>query len=389
MRRWVDDGRLRLAAARVASGSSRAPTWRGSSPRPRRPVTSRRCSSRPATGFPGIVTQVEKDGLVAVVHIQAGPHRVTSLMTREAADELGIEPGDLAVAVVKSTNVVVEVPRPPRCEATGATGEAGIRFVARRDGDRGASGSRRRPPVPRRPQRRRRSPGTITVSAAASLTEAFTKMGDRLPEGEPGHDGHVQLRGRRRTLAQQIQGGAPADVFASADGANMQKLVTGGQVDGRARRVRVEPAHHRGEAGQPEEGQVAGRPRRPRRRVAVRATTVPCGKYAAPDPHRRRRDDPAEKITRGADVKATLAAVTTGDADAAIVYVTDAKAAGNDGRRGADPDVAERVAIYPIAPVAASQQPGPRRGAGSSTWCRRPASRRCRAFGFLPPPPSE
>ena len=47
--------------------------------------------------FPGIVTQVEKDGLVAVVHIQAGPHRVTSLMTREAADELGIEPGDLAV----------------------------------------------------------------------------------------------------------------------------------------------------------------------------------------------------------------------------------------------------------------------------------------------------
>ena len=62
--------------------------------------------------FPGIVTQVEKDGLVAVVHIQAGPHRVTSLMTREAADDLGIEPGDLAVAVVKSTNVVVEVPRP-------------------------------------------------------------------------------------------------------------------------------------------------------------------------------------------------------------------------------------------------------------------------------------
>jgi len=62
--------------------------------------------------FPGIVTQVQKDGLVAVVHIQAGPHRVTSLMTREAADDLGLEPGDLAVAVVKSTNVVVEVPRP-------------------------------------------------------------------------------------------------------------------------------------------------------------------------------------------------------------------------------------------------------------------------------------
>ena len=61
--------------------------------------------------FPGIVTKVEKEGLVAVVHIQAGPHRVVSLMTREAADELDLEPGDLAVGVVKSTNVVVEVPR--------------------------------------------------------------------------------------------------------------------------------------------------------------------------------------------------------------------------------------------------------------------------------------
>jgi molybdopterin-binding protein len=69
--------------------------------------------------FPGIVTRVQKDGLVAVVHIQAGPHEVTSMMTREAADELGIEPGDLAVAVVKSTNVVVEVPRPDRDRSNG------------------------------------------------------------------------------------------------------------------------------------------------------------------------------------------------------------------------------------------------------------------------------
>ena len=59
--------------------------------------------------FPGVVTRVEKDRLVALVEIQAGPHRVVSLMTREAADELGLELGDLAVAAVKSTNVVVEV----------------------------------------------------------------------------------------------------------------------------------------------------------------------------------------------------------------------------------------------------------------------------------------
>lgn len=60
--------------------------------------------------FTGIVTKVERDRLTAVVEIHAGPHRVVSLMTREAADDLGLEPGDLAVAVVKSTNVVVEAP---------------------------------------------------------------------------------------------------------------------------------------------------------------------------------------------------------------------------------------------------------------------------------------
>jgi molybdopterin-binding protein len=59
-----------------------------------------------------VVTRVDKDRLVALVEIQAGPHRVVSMMTREAADELGLEPGDLAVAAVKSTNVVVEVTKP-------------------------------------------------------------------------------------------------------------------------------------------------------------------------------------------------------------------------------------------------------------------------------------
>lgn len=61
--------------------------------------------------FPGIVTRVLKDRVAAQVEIQAGPHRVVSLLTREAVDELGLEPGVLAVASVKSTNVVVEVPR--------------------------------------------------------------------------------------------------------------------------------------------------------------------------------------------------------------------------------------------------------------------------------------
>jgi molybdopterin-binding protein len=60
--------------------------------------------------LPGIVTRVEIDGLVAVVEVQAGPHRVVSLMTSEAARDLDLQPGDRAVGVVKSTQVVIEAP---------------------------------------------------------------------------------------------------------------------------------------------------------------------------------------------------------------------------------------------------------------------------------------
>ena len=60
--------------------------------------------------FSGLVTRVVRDTVMAQVEIQAGPHRFVSLLSREAADELGLEPGMLAVAAVKSTNVSVEVP---------------------------------------------------------------------------------------------------------------------------------------------------------------------------------------------------------------------------------------------------------------------------------------
>jgi molybdopterin-binding protein len=60
--------------------------------------------------FPGIVTRVIKDKVAAQVEVQAGPYRVVSLLTREAADELGLAPGVRAVAVVKATNVLIELP---------------------------------------------------------------------------------------------------------------------------------------------------------------------------------------------------------------------------------------------------------------------------------------
>ena len=60
--------------------------------------------------FPGIVTRVVKDKVMAQVEIHAGPHRVVSLMSREACDELGLAPGVIAIASIKATNVVVEIP---------------------------------------------------------------------------------------------------------------------------------------------------------------------------------------------------------------------------------------------------------------------------------------
>ena len=96
-RRTVDGAVLARFAEELAAAVER--------PQPR-PVVSESARNR----FQGLVTKVLRDTVMAQVEIQAGPHRFVSLMSREAADELGLEPGVLAIAAVKSTNVVVEVP---------------------------------------------------------------------------------------------------------------------------------------------------------------------------------------------------------------------------------------------------------------------------------------
>lgn len=113
VRRWCDDGRLRTTRSagghRAVDGADLA-RYLSEQEGAYEPESVKAQSAR--NRFTGIVTRVERDTLVAVVEIHAPPHRLVSLMTREAADELDLQPGDLATAAVKSTNVVVELPRP-------------------------------------------------------------------------------------------------------------------------------------------------------------------------------------------------------------------------------------------------------------------------------------
>ena len=113
VRRWIDSGRLAAASddagRRVVDGADLAAfagELAAQSPHSPQPSSSSSARNR----FTGLVTNVVRDTVMAQVEMQAGPFRVVSLMSREAADELGLEPGVLAVAIVKSTNVVVEIP---------------------------------------------------------------------------------------------------------------------------------------------------------------------------------------------------------------------------------------------------------------------------------------
>jgi molybdopterin-binding protein len=112
-RRWVDAGRLPARrdghGHRVVAGADLAAFARSQSARDGHGNGVSSARNR----FRGIVTEVIKDTVMAQVEIAAGPFRVVSLMSRESADELGLEPGVVAVAVVKSTTVVVEVPESP------------------------------------------------------------------------------------------------------------------------------------------------------------------------------------------------------------------------------------------------------------------------------------
>ncbi len=114
LRRWTAAGRLRVRRSEgdqrlVALSDIRHLQTELRQKRPR-PIVAQSARNR----FPGVVTKVEKDRVAAVVEVQAGPHRLVSLITAEAANDLVLRPGVEVVCVVKSTNVGIEIAQPAR-----------------------------------------------------------------------------------------------------------------------------------------------------------------------------------------------------------------------------------------------------------------------------------
>ena len=197
--------------------------------------------------------------------------------------------------------------------------------------------------------------GSITVSAASSLTGAFTTIGRQFSRVNPNATVSFNF-GSSGVLATQIQQGAPVDTFASADTTHMStlsnaRLVTGTpRVFARNRLVIVTKPGNPSRIASVKDLADVGT-------VALCALTAPCGTYSAQVLTTVGVTIPETSVTRGVDAKATIAAVTTGDAVAAIVYVTDAKAAGAAVRTIAIPDAQNVIATYPMATVRDAKEP--------------------------------
>lgn len=187
--------------------------------------------------------------------------------------------------------------------------------------------------------------GTVVVSAATSLTKAFTEIVEKFEAEHSGVD--VQLNfGASSALADQIVAGAPADVFASADKKNMGKVSqTSSLFATNLLTIVTKPGNPSKIAGLADLS-TAGV-------ISLCGVEVPCGKYAAEALTKAKVTIDESKVTRGQNVAAALTAVSEGDAVAGIVYVTDAK--GNDKvATVAIPEAQNVVAEYPIATLSTS-----------------------------------
>jgi molybdate transport system substrate-binding protein len=192
--------------------------------------------------------------------------------------------------------------------------------------------------------------GSITVLAAASLKESFTAIGNAFEAADPGTTVTFSF-GASSTLAQQIIQGAPADVFASASGKNMQQVV-----DAKAATDPTPFAKNVLEIAVPPDnpGKVTSLAdlAKPGVKVALCQPQVPCGDLA--QKVLATAKVPVAPVTLEADVKATLTKVQLGEVDAGLVYVTDVKAAGDKVLGVPIPQDVNLATTYPIAALSGS-----------------------------------
>ena len=186
--------------------------------------------------------------------------------------------------------------------------------------------------------------GTVTVFAAASLTETFGTLARRFEAEHPGVKIILNV-GASSALALQISQGAPADVFAAAATANMDQLVRTGAVTapsdfaGNVLQIAVPPANPARIGGLADLA-------RPGVKVALCQAQVPCG--AAGVAVLGNAGVRLTPVTLESDVKATLTKVRTGEVDAGLVYVTDVRSAGSAVRGIAIPAAVNVRTVYPI-----------------------------------------
>jgi len=191
--------------------------------------------------------------------------------------------------------------------------------------------------------------GQITVFAAASLTESFTQIGKDFEAAHPGVKVKFNFAGSS-ALAQQINQGAPADVFASAAPTNMKQVTNSGAITATPVTFVKNTLEIATPAGNPAKITGLADFAKTDLKIALCAEQVPCGTAAkkvfdaagikaAPD-------------TLEQDVKAVLSKVSLGEVDAALVYKTDVKAAGSKVAGIAFPESGKAVNEYPIAACA-------------------------------------
>ncbi|VXB77402.1 molybdate ABC transporter substrate-binding protein [Aeromicrobium sp. 9AM] len=189
---------------------------------------------------------------------------------------------------------------------------------------------------------------TLTVFAAASLQGAFTEIGKRFEDDTHGVKVKFNFAGSADLVA-QIEQGAPADVFASADAANMTKAMDADLIGGQAQDFATNTLEIATPPGNPADIESLKDLSDPDVKVVLCASQVPCGAAAAK----------VEKVT-GVDIKPVseeqsvtdvLGKVISGEADAGLVYVTDVKAAGSKVHGVPFRDAGRVVNTYPVAAV--------------------------------------